>query len=110
MDSQTLNIVLFAIATYNGVLTAVIAYIIKAQNRAFEKLEENKDKCKALIDDNAKQDRKDRDELEKKITNLLDDHYVTSGQLTTLEERLMGEIKGLTMSIQSLTQAINNKL
>ena len=108
MDNQTLNIILFGLATYNGILTAVIGYIIKTQTRVFEKMDKNKTECRNMIDANARRDSEDKEELRKEIEDKVDKHYATRGQLTTLEERLLGRINHLDNTIASLNTAVKD--
>lgn len=66
------------------------------------------DKLRDEIAKVARDARRERDTMRIEYTNILDKHYVTTGQLNTLEKELKGEIRNLSTVIRHLTKAINN--
>ena len=110
MDSTAVTIILSLVGFLQTVFMFILAYIFKVQGTLFAKLDSNKKECHELIDKKIEQEKKDKVALEDKWTLLLDKHYVTTGQLTTLEEKLIGKINGLTTAINGLTSIIKAKL
>lgn len=109
-DSGYLTVIISLIGFLQTIFMFILAYLFKVNGTLFSKLDDTKSKFRNLLDENTRQDNQDRVDLEKKITNLLDNHYVTTGMLTTLEEKLLGEINGLSGAIRNLTDMIKNKL
>ncbi len=68
------------------------------------------DKLFSLIDSTRAETKKDLEKVKTEHTALLETHYVTTGQLNTLEEKLIGQIKSLSTSLNHLTNAINRKI
>jgi len=110
MDDTAVTIILSLLGFIETVFIFILAHIFRIQNTLFSKMDTNKQDCRDLIDKNSEQDKANKEDLEQKMRDLLDKHYVTTGQLSTLEERLMGKIDGLTSAINSLTKIIENKL
>jgi len=110
MDSMAITIILSLLGFIETVFMFILAYIFKVQSTLFNKMDSNKKDCRDLIDKNAEQDKTNKEDLEQKMRDLLDKHYVTTGQLSTLEEKLMGKIDGLTSAIKGLTKIIEDKL
>lgn len=99
MSNTSLVIITGLLGFIQVIFMFILAYIFKTHGTLYSKLDENRgliDKCKI--------------DVEEKFVSLLDTHYVTNGQLTTMEQKLMGEIGKLTNSIEHLTEAINKKL
>jgi len=62
--------------------------------------------CRDKIDKNEDEAKREREAMKIEYTNILDKHYVTTGQLNTLEEKLIGKIQALSIAIEHLTEAI----
>lgn len=110
MDDTHVLIIISLLGFIQTISIAVISYLFKVLGTIFTKLDNSKKECRDLIDRNTQQDKTDKQDLEKKLVDLLDSHYVTTGQLSTLEQKLMGEIKGLSSAINGLTEMIRSKL
>lgn len=110
MDNTYITIIVSLLGFLQTVFIFILGYIFKVQGTLFNKLDQAKKEYRDLLDKNSQQDKQDKADLEKKMTDLLDNHYVTTGQLSTLEQKLMGEINGLTSAINTLTKVIQEKL
>jgi len=110
VDETAVTVILSLVGFLQTVFMFIIGYIFKVQNTLFTKLDRNKKECRDLIDRILIQDKADKVALEKKLIDLLDKHYVTTGDLNTLEQELKGDIKGLTIAINNLTSTIESKL
>ena len=80
---------------------------LETQDKLFTVIESNRKSCQERIEKNDEEAKLDRERMKKEHTNLLDTHYVTTGQLNTLEERLIGQIKILASAIEHLTSSID---
>lgn len=103
IDSK--DLVIFSV----GLIQLIFALVMKNANDRFKRIENALDKQDARITDNSKKDEEDNNQLRAEMVGILDKHYVTTGQLSTLEEKLMGEIKSLTTAIEGLTDAIRRE-
>lgn len=94
-----------------GILQIIFMFVLKrlfdTQDKLYNILNENQKTCRDKIEKEADEGRKDRETIKYDYTNLLDKHYVTTGQLRALEEKLIGQIKALSTSIEHLTSAIH---
>ena len=99
MDSTALIIIMSLMGFLQTIFMFLLAYIFKMIGTIFNKLDAHKKDNKA-----------DKDALEDKFIKLLDSHYVTTGQHTTLEQKLIGKMNGLTISINNLNNTIREKL
>ncbi len=95
-----------------GLIQVLSMFILKrlfdTQDRIYKLIESNQKICIDRIYKNEEAAKNDRNLMKLEYTNLLDKHYVTNGQLNTLEAKLTGEIKQLSQSIQHLTEAIKS--
>lgn len=110
MDNEYTWIILFLLGFLQTIFLFILGYLFKVNGTLFNKLDTAKEGFRVLIDRNTEQDKRDKTELENKMTKLLDEHYVTTGQLNTLEQKLIGEINGLSLAISTLTKVIQEKL
>lgn len=110
MDASATDIILALLGFLQAIYMFILAYLFKIQGTIFKKMDDNKRECGEKIDKNAEHDRRDKESLEKKMTDLLNEHYVTTGQLNTLEKELKGEIKLVVKAIENLTEVIREKL
>lgn len=105
--------VLTVIISILGLLQLGFFFVIKRvfymQDKLFSVIENNKKECSEKIQKNYDEAKEDREKMKLEHTTLLDKHYVTNGQLSTLEEKLVGQIKNLAISIGHLTTAIKEK-
>lgn len=110
MDETYITIILSLLGFLQTIFMFILAYLFKIQGTIFKKMDDNKKECGDKIDKNAEHDKEDKKELEQKMIELLDKHYVTIGQFTTLEERLIGKINGLITAMGNLTDTLKEKL
>lgn len=68
----------------------------------------NQDKLFSVIESLRLEHKDDLNTMKSESKELLENHYVTTGQLNTLEEKLVGQISRLSLSIEHLTKAINS--
>ena len=108
MEAQTIILILV------GILQIVVMFILKrlfdTQDKLFSAIYENDKNCRDKIEKESEEGRRERELMKTEYTALLDKHYVTVGQLNTLEEKLIGQIKNLSISIEHLTEAIKNNV
>ena len=93
------SIILILVGGLQALFMVILAHVFKTMSE-----------LRVLITENTREDKENKEKLESKITTLLDTHYVTTGMLTTLEEKLFGEIKGLSSAINALTDILKNKI
>ena len=95
-----------------GFLQVIFMFMVSRAFNTLDKLhtkiETNETQLRNKIDKNADEAKEDREKLKAEHTHLLENHYVTTGQLNTLEEKLIGQIRNLATSIEHLTDAIKN--
>lgn len=111
MDTGThVTIIMSLLGFLQTIFIFILAYLFKMNGTMFAKLDTNKADCIDKIAENARQDKIDKANLEDKMVTLLDKHYVTSGQLTTLEQTLLGKVNEMVYSMDTLTSLIKTKL
>ncbi len=84
MDNISLTLLISLIGFIQTIFMFVLARIFNTHDKLFKAINDTEDK----------------------IVQLLDKHYVTNGELTTLEQTLVGEIKALHVSINNLADSI----
>lgn len=108
MDAQTIIVTLVGLIQVGFLF--VFTRIFSTQDKLFSVVETNRKSCVEKIEKNADETKSDIKSLKKEHEELLDNHYVTTGQLTTLEEKLVGQMQKLGLSIEHLTLAIKEKM
>lgn len=101
------TIILGLVGFLQVIFMFTVGRLFSTQDKIFKLIETNRKSCVEKIEKIEKDYRDEIKTLKRDNTTLLDNHYVTNGQLNTLEKELKGEIKNLTTSIEHLTAAIN---
>jgi len=101
--------VLVLVSFLQVIFMFAIKRIYDTQDKLYSLIAKNKDKFDKKLEDSEHDAKEDRRIIKVEQTALLEKHYVTTGQLNTLEEKLVGQIRSLSISIEHLTDAIRTK-
>jgi hypothetical protein len=107
MDDFSLKIILGLVGFLQVLFIFLLGRIFFIQDKLFSVSGINKKDCEKKILKNYDEARGDREKMKIEYTLLLEKHYVTTGQLNTLEEKLIGQMEKLSMTIEHLTDATN---
>ncbi len=106
MLENTSTLILALVSFLQLIFIFILKRVFETQDNTFKLIANNHTLCRDRLEKDRDDAKIDRDNMKKEYTALLDKHYVTNGQLSTLEEKLTGQIKQLAMAIDHLTDAI----